>query len=80
MMKSIMVTNLEEVIADCHFNSDKFDALCEYLTENGTLKRTITVEEDEYGKITKVFILGDNVITVELEMNEFSCWINVDIE
>lgn len=80
MMKSIMVTNLEEVIADCHFNSDKFDALCEYLTENGKLKRTITVEEDEYGKITKVFILGDNVITVELEMNEFSCWINVDIE
>lgn len=79
-MKFTNVTELERVIEDCHFNSDKFDALCKYLTENGTLKRTITVEEDEYGKITKVFILGNNVITVELEMNEFSCWINVDID
>ena len=71
---------LENVIKDCHFNSDKFDTLVEFLTKHGTLKRTITIEEDEYGKITKVFILGNNVITVELEMNEFSCWINVDIE
>lgn len=80
MMKSISVIGLEEVIADCHFNSDKFDALCEYLTKNGTLKRTITIEEENYGKISKVFAIDDNVVTVELEMNEFSCWINVDID
>ena len=79
-MKSISVIGLEEVIADCHFNSDKFDALCEYLTENGKLKSTVTIEDDNYGKITKVFIIGNNIVTVELEMNEFSCWINVDIE
>lgn len=71
---------LEKIINDCHFNSDKFDVLCEYLKGIGKLKRTITIKEDNYGKITKVFIVDNQVITVELEMNEFSCWINVDID
>lgn len=71
---------LEKIINDCHYNSDKFDVLCEYLTKNGILKRTTTIEENDYGKISKVFIVDNQVITVELEMNEFSCWINVDID
>lgn len=48
---------LEKIIADCHFNSDKFDALCEYLTKNGTLKKKKIMEKYQRYLLLMVMLL-----------------------
>lgn len=59
---------------------EKFNVLCEYFLENGTLKRTITIKGLNYFKVAKVFIIEGGIVTVEFGIIGDKCFINLDID
>lgn len=59
---------------------EKFNLLCEYFSENGTLKRTITIKGLNYFKVTKVFIIEGGIVTVEFGIINNKCFISLDID
>lgn len=56
---------------------EKFDLLCTFLFENGVLKRTTTIEKEDYYKKSMVFMYGGGIVTVEFEDNGNESLINV---
>ena len=58
---------------------EKFNVLCEYFLENGTLKRTITIKGLNYFKVAKVFIIEGGIVTIEFGIINNRCFISLDI-
>lgn len=59
---------------------EKFNVLCEYFSENGTLKRTITIKGVNYFKVAKVFIIEGDIVTIELGIIGGRCFFRTNVD